>query len=116
MLGAYIVAAILVSVVLVASGRGKLVKDEQVVTGLTKARVPLSWYPALALTEFAGALGLLIGIAWRPLGIAAATGVVLYFTGAALAHLTAKDVGGALVPAVILAVAAATCWFAIASA
>jgi uncharacterized membrane protein YphA (DoxX/SURF4 family) len=113
---AYIVAAILLSLVLLASARGKLVKDEKIVEGLSKAQVPLSWFPPLALTEIAGALGLLIGIAWRPLGIAAAIGVVLYFVGAVLAHIRAKDYAGAPVPATILVGAVVTLTFAIASA
>ncbi|MFE3455476.1 hypothetical protein ACFXJ8_41845 [Nonomuraea sp. NPDC059194] len=40
--------------------------------------------------EIAGALGLLVGISFQPLGIAAATGV-----GALGAHLRAGDVKGA---------------------
>ena len=113
---AYIVAAAVLSLALVASGRGKLVKDEQVVSSLTKAQVPLSWYTALALTEFAAAAGLLIGIAWRPLGIAAAVGVILYFIGAVLMHLRARDFTGAPVPAVILVIGALTLVFGLASA
>ena len=37
-----------------------------------------------------GAVGLLAGIAFAPLGIAAA-GVALYFVGALIAHLRVKD-------------------------
>lgn len=102
---AYTITAVVLSLVLVGSGRGKLVRDPRVTEGMSKAQVPQTWYAPLALVEFAGALGLLIGIAWRPLGVAAAIGVVLYFVGAVLAHLRAKDTAGAGVPGAILLLA-----------
>ncbi|MFE3446973.1 DoxX family protein [Nocardia sp. NPDC059180] len=104
---AYIVLAVLLSVVLVVSGRAKLIKDDEVTSTMVRLGVPLSWFPALAALEFAGAAGLLAGIVYRPLGIAAAIGVVLYFLGAAASHLRAKDLGGSPVPAALMLVAIA---------
>jgi hypothetical protein len=56
--------------------------------------------------EFAGALGLVLGI-WRPpLGVAAGIGLVLYFVGAVVSHLRvsdSKDIG----PATFMLVVAA---------
>jgi hypothetical protein len=104
---AYIVLAILLSFVLVVSGRAKLVKDEEVTQTMTRLGVPLSWFPVLALLEFAGALGLMAGILYRPLGIAAGIGVVLYFVGAVISHLRAKDVKGMPVPVVLTLLSAA---------
>jgi hypothetical protein len=99
---AYIVVAVLLSLLLVASGRAKLVKDEKVTTTMTRLGVPESWFPRLSALEFAGALGLLAGIVYRPFGIAAGIGVVLYFVGAVIAHLRANDAKGAPVPAVLV--------------
>ena len=62
----------------------------------------------LALLDLAGAGGLLIGIGWRPLGIAAATGLLLYFLGALGFHLRAKDIKGMPMPAVFTILSAAT--------
>jgi hypothetical protein len=104
---AYAVVAVLLSVALAASGRAKLVGDERVVTGLTGVGVPLGWFPWLAGCEIAGAFGLLAGMIYRPLGIAAATGVVLYFVGAVVTHVRAGDVKGLTAPAGILMVAVA---------
>lgn len=47
--------------------------------------------PLLASLELAAAAGLLLGLAWWPIGIAAGIGAVLYFTGAILAHLRVGD-------------------------
>ncbi|WP_371570958.1 DoxX family protein [Streptomyces canus] len=61
----------------------------------------------LGLVKIAGALGLLAGIAYRPLGIAAATGVVLYFLGAVMTHVRGGDKKGSATPAVIMLLAVA---------
>jgi uncharacterized membrane protein YphA (DoxX/SURF4 family) len=100
-----IILAVLLAVVLVASGTAKLKKSESVVEGLSKANVPLSMYPFLAVLEIAGAIGLIGGIWWTPIGIAAAIGVVLYFVGAIVFHLRAKDT--AIVPPAVLGLVAA---------
>jgi hypothetical protein len=66
--------------------------------------LPLKYLPWLAACEFAGAVGLLIGIFWWPLGIAAAIGLVLYFLGASFSHIRVKDFKGLPTPAVIFLV------------
>lgn len=50
-------------------------------------RVPRSWIPRLGMALAAGSLGLLAGFAVPLLGTLAAVGLVLYFTGALIAHL-----------------------------
>jgi len=60
--------------------------------------VPPSWLPLLAALKAAGAAGLLIGMSGvvldiavlRHLGIAAAIGLILFFSGALIAHLRAR--------------------------
>ena len=113
---AYAVVAVVLGLGLAASGSAKIRKDERVTTGLTTVGVPLSWFVPLALLEIAGTVGLLIGIAWRPLGIAAAIGVILYFVGALSFHVRAKDVKGMPMPAALLIVAVLALAFGLASA
>ncbi|MEV4108733.1 DoxX family protein [Nonomuraea sp. NPDC049695] len=91
---AYAVIAILLAIGLIASGYGKLSRNERIVTGLTGIGVPLGLFPFLAACEIAGAAGLLIGLWYAPLGIAAAVGVVLYFVGALGTHLVKGDFKG----------------------
>lgn len=53
--------------------------------------VPESWLPLLGALKAAGAAGLLIGLlVFRPVGIAAAIGLVLFFAGAIVAHIRAR--------------------------
>ena len=112
---AYIVVAVIFAAVLAMSGRGKLVKDERIVKPLTGIGVPLSWFPLLATAEIAGALGLLVGIFFAPLGIAAAIGTILYFVGAIIFHVRASDLKGLPAPAVMLLLGALALIFRLAS-
>ncbi|SFO38599.1 DoxX-like family protein [Pseudonocardia ammonioxydans] len=104
---AYVVLAALLAVVLAFSAYGKLTRATTVVQNLDRAGVPGSWYPWLAAAEAAGAIGLVAGIWLRPLGIAAAIGVVLYFVGAVVAHVVHRDTAGIKNPAPLLVAALA---------
>ncbi|WP_406387738.1 DoxX family protein [Streptomyces sp. NBC_00887] len=63
--------------------------------------------PFLGVAQIAGAGGLVIGLWWVPLGIAAASALTLYFIGAVATHLRASDYKGAPPAAVLTAVAIA---------
>jgi uncharacterized membrane protein YphA (DoxX/SURF4 family) len=107
---AYAVVAVVLSGMLIMSAVGKFQKQDRVVDMIvTRLGVPMSWLPWLGLLEIAGAIGLLVGIAWRPIGIAAGVGVVLYFVGAVIAHLRKDDheLQGAIVVGVLGGVATA---------
>ncbi|MFJ8675212.1 DoxX family protein [Streptomyces sp. NPDC093589] len=51
---------------------------------MTAYGVPRSWWPWLGRAEAAGAIGLLVGLFVPVVGVAAGTGLVLYFAGAVL--------------------------------
>ncbi|HEX2314515.1 MAG TPA: DoxX family protein [Thermomonospora sp.] len=104
---AYAVVAVLLAVVLSVSGYAKLTRMPRLVKELTALGVPLGLFPFLAACEIAGALGLLAGLRYGPLGIAAATGVVLYFVGAVITHLRRSDFRGLPNATVILVFALA---------
>ncbi len=90
------------------SAVGKLRREPRQVNVIHETiGVPLNYFPVLAACELAGAAGVVLGI-WRaPLGMAAGTGLVLYFAGAMVSHLRAGDAKG-IGPAVfMLALAAA---------
>jgi hypothetical protein len=68
----------------------------------------LQWRLIGAL-ELAGVVGVLVGLAWPPIGIAAAIGLALLSIGALAFHIRASDRVVDMVPAVIgIALAAAT--------
>ena len=104
----YDILAIVLTVALVGSGVGKLRKAKSIVESITSLGVPLRMFPFLAACEIAGGIGLIIGIWWRPLGIAAAIGVVLYFLGAVSAHLRKRDFKGMPGAGLLLVLSAVT--------
>ena len=70
--------------------------------------MPESWLNTLGALKTAGALGLLLGLIGVPLvGTAAAIGLVLFFVGAIITHLRARDYSiGPAIAFLLLAVAA----------
>ena len=106
MFPAHVALVVLMSLLVVFSGVAKLRHDAHVVRIIHEVvRVPMKWFPWLATCEFAGAAGLLLGLVWSPLGIAAAVGLVVYFMGAIVAHVRVGDVKGIGTPAVPLLLA-----------
>jgi uncharacterized membrane protein YphA (DoxX/SURF4 family) len=96
MLTSYVVIAVFASLLLAAvSGLGKLRRNEYIVKTVNGvAGVPMRWFPVLAVLEISAAIGLLLGIKWAPVGIAAAVGMTLYFVGAIVAHVRVSDYKG----------------------
>jgi len=92
---AYVVISIILAVMLIFSAVGKIRRDPGIVRTIHEiVGVPLKYFPLLAACEFAGALGLVLGIWSPPLGMAASIGLVLYFVGAIASHLRVGDLKG----------------------
>jgi uncharacterized membrane protein YphA (DoxX/SURF4 family) len=88
---ATVVVSAVLALVVFGSAMGKLTKQPMVVQMLSGLGVPMSWVPRLAGVEIAGGVGLLVGLAVAPVGVAAAAGLVCYFVGAVVTHLHAGD-------------------------
>jgi uncharacterized membrane protein YphA (DoxX/SURF4 family) len=102
------VVSALLAALLVFSATGKLRKDPTQLKVMETVGFPVDKLWLLATAETSGAVGLVIGLFWWPLGVAAAIGVILYFIGAVSAHLRVKDAPtNAFIP-LVLAVAALT--------
>ena len=104
---AYGVVAVLLAGLLLASAASKLARPKSVVEFYTGVGVPLGMLPFLAGCEIAGAAGLVAGLWYPPLGIAAAIGLMLYFLGAIGAHLRKSDFKGVPSPGLMLVAAGA---------
>ncbi|MFD6296793.1 DoxX family protein [Streptomyces sp. NPDC060235] len=101
---AYAVVGSLLALVLAASAFLTFTKNPKITENMSRVGVPDSWLPRLAALKAAGAIGLLIGMAVPVVGAAAAVGIVLYFIGAVIAHIRAKD--KEMAPAIVLALIA----------
>ena len=92
---AYCVLALVYSAMLTFSGISKLQPHPEAVKMIHEViGVPMAMFPVLAALEFAAAAGLLAGIRWARLGVAAAGGAMLYFIGAIVSHLLVGDFAG----------------------
>jgi len=104
---AYLVITILFAAMVGFSGLGKIRRDARIVHVIHEVvGVPLKYFSLLAACELAGALGLVLGIWWPAMGVAASIGLVVYFVGATVAHLRVGDVNGIGPAAFMLTVAA----------
>jgi hypothetical protein len=110
---ACVIGTVLLAVALIVSAVRMLNRSPRFVEMLDEAGVPLSWFPPLAVLELAGAAGLLIGLAVEPLGVAASTGVLLFFLGAMGAHVRAKDWFGLRVSGTMTLFAGVVLWLRI---
>jgi uncharacterized membrane protein YphA (DoxX/SURF4 family) len=94
---AYLVITILLAAIVIFSGIGKIRRDPHIVQVIHEVvGVPLKYFPLLAACECAGALGVVLGIWWPCLGVAAGIGLVLYFVGAVVSHLRVSAISKAL--------------------
>jgi DoxX-like family len=62
-------------------------------------------YRLIGVAELAAAVGLLAGLFWHPLGVAAATGLALLVGGAVVMHLRARDSLKDMAPALLILLA-----------
>jgi hypothetical protein len=102
-----LVCGLLAALMAFAAAR-KLTHAPGVVETYERVGVPEERLNLLALTLLAGAAGLMLGLFWAPIGIAASAAVVVYFLVAIAAHIRHGDLANVPTPIVLetLAVAA----------
>jgi DoxX-like family len=104
---AYLAVTLLAAAANIFSATLDFVRYKQVLINMAKVGVSDSWITTLGLLKATGALGLLVGIVVPPIGIVAASGLVLFFVGAIGVHLRAHDYSfGLAVVFLVLAIAA----------
>jgi hypothetical protein len=87
---ATIVSALLAAILAAAAVR-KLSHREEVVASYERVGVPRDRLDYLAFILLAGSAGLVVGLFWAPIGVAAGIGVVCYFLLAVIAHVRHRD-------------------------
>lgn len=81
----------LLATLLAVSAILKLSHRDAVVRSYATVGVPENRLNFLAAILLAGAAGLVVGLWWTPIGVAAAVGLVCYFVLAVTAHIRAGD-------------------------
>jgi len=98
-----VVTVVMAALLLVSAG-AKSLRTRHITEQMSTLGVPQGMMAFLIVAQIAGAAGVIAGLRWGPVGIAAAIGLTLYFAGAVAFHLRVGDHKGAS-PAAILAVA-----------
>lgn len=92
MFAAYIVVTLMAIAVNAFIATADIMRFEFVLINSAKVGVPESWLTTLGILKAAGAGGLLLGVLGVPLiGAAAGIGLILFFVGAVITHLRARD-------------------------
>ena len=90
----HVIASIVLAVLYVGTGAGKVLGLAYATKQQKAIRVsPLFWRITGSL-EWLGAVGLVVGIWVRPIGVAAASGLALFMIGAAVARIRASRLWG----------------------
>lgn len=106
---AYLVVTIATVIANAAVALGDLLLADSVLKTSAEVGVQQRWVPVLGALKAAGAGGLvlgLLGVRW--IGVAAATGLTLFFIGAVVIHIRARVFHNIAAPASFLALAIAT--------
>lgn len=105
----YVVITVLAALAYGYAATLNFVGAESVKVVADRVRVSQRWMIPLGVLLASGAVGLLIGLAVPALGIAAASGLVVYFLCALSAHIRVNDRGvGGAVGFLVLALAVLT--------
>ena len=102
------IVSILLAAALSYSAAMKLTHRPEVVASYARAGVPEGWLNRLALVLFAASAALIAGIAWAPIGLAAAAALLAYFAVAIGFHVGNGDERSLPTPVAMWALAVAT--------
>jgi uncharacterized membrane protein YphA (DoxX/SURF4 family) len=97
-----LILAIVLALAFGASGVGKLTGAKMAVDTAGQLNIAFSRYRLIGVPEVLAAIGLLVGLAVWPLGVAAAAGLVVLMIGAVIAHVRAHDKLANSAPATVL--------------
>lgn len=109
----FIAASLLLAAACLAPASAKLLGHPKMQKSAAHFGIPWRRYQLIGVAELAAAAGVLAGLWWHPLGVTAATGMVLLLTGALLTHRRALDSSREMAPA-LLTLAITTAYLAVA--
>lgn len=98
----FVALSLVMSAACLLAALGKLFGHPMMRASARHFGIPWSRYRLIALPELAATTGFLAGLAWHPLGLAAAAGMASLLVGALITHLRASDGAGEMARALLL--------------
>ena len=95
----FVTISLLMTAVCLLPAAGKLLGQPKLRQSAEHFGIPWPRYRLIGVAELAAAAGILIGLWWHPLGLAAAAGMTLLLLGALITHRRAADSGKEMAPA-----------------
>jgi uncharacterized membrane protein YphA (DoxX/SURF4 family) len=96
----FVTISLLLAVACLLPAAGKLTGQPRMRKSAAHFGIPWSRYRLIGAAELAAAAGILIGLWWHPLGVAAAAGMAALLVGAIITHRKAADSVKDMAPAV----------------
>ena len=97
----FLALSLLLAVACLLPGAAKVTGHPKMRDSATHFGIRWQRYRLIGVAELAAAAGILIGLWWHPLGLAAAAGLAALLTGAIVTHRRAKDSGKEMAPALL---------------
>lgn len=97
----FVTVSLLLAAACLPPAAGKLLGHPKMRQSAAHFKIPWPRYQLIGVAELAAAAGVLFGLWWHPLGVAAAAGMALLLTGAMITHRRAADSGKETAPALI---------------
>jgi 2-polyprenyl-6-methoxyphenol hydroxylase-like FAD-dependent oxidoreductase len=97
----FVTVSLLLAAACLLPAAGKLLGHPKMRQSATHFEIPWPRYRLIGAAELAAAAGILTGLWWHPLGLAAAAGMALLLLGAVIAHRRAADTGKDMAPALL---------------
>ena len=97
----YIALSILLAAACLVPASAKLLGHPKMQKSAAHFGIPWRHYRLIGVAELAAAAGVLAGLWWHPLGVAAATGMVVLLIGALITHRRALDTAKEMAPALL---------------
>jgi len=97
----FITVSLLLAAACLIPAAAKLLSHPKMRHAAAHFGIPWSRYQLIGLAELAAAVGVVIGLWWHPLGVAAAAGMALLLAGAVITHRRAADGGKEMAPALV---------------
>ena len=97
----YIALSILLAAACLVPASAKLLGHPKMQKSAAHFGIPWRHYRLIGVAELAAAAGVLAGLWWHPLGVAAAAGMAVLLTGALITHRRALDTAKEMAPALL---------------
>ena len=97
----FVALSVLLAAACLVPAIAKLRSDPKMLASASHFGIPWARYRLIGVAELAAAAGVLIGLAWAAIGLAAASGMALLLVGALVIHRRAGDGLKDTAPAVV---------------